>query len=274
MNNTYEIYLVSDSTGETLDRIFLALKAQFSKIEYKAHQFSFTRTKNQVLKIIDICKKKENCIILYTIVDTKLAKFLTTESFKKKIPCFGVLGDLILSFSKLLNQKATHLPSGQHVLDDEYYNRIEAIQFTMNHDDGNQINDINKSDIILLGVSRTSKTPTSVYLANKGFKTSNIPLVNNESLPNILKKNPKLTCVVGLTTEPERLIDIRKNRMKLLKEQEKTNYTNFEKISKEVEEAKKIFKKYNWPTVDVTRKSVEETAASVIKIYEISKEND
>ena len=274
MSNTYEIYLVSDSTGETLDRIFLALKAQFSKIEYKAHQFSFTRTENQILKIIDICKKKENCIILYTIVDTKLAKFLTTESFKKKIPCFGVLGDLILSFSKLLNQKATHLPSGQHVLDDEYYNRIEAIQFTMNHDDGNQINDINKSDIILLGVSRTSKTPTSVYLANKGFKTSNIPLVNKESLPNILKKNPKLTCIVGLTTEPERLIDIRKNRMSLLKEQEKTNYTNLEKISKEVEEAKKIFKKYNWPTVDVTRKSVEETAASVIKIYEISKEND
>ena len=144
----------------------------------------------------------------------------------------------------------------------------------MNHDDGNQINDINKSDIILLGVSRTSKTPTSVYLANKGFKTSNIPLVNNESLPNILKKNPKLTCVVGLTTEPERLIDIRKNRMNLLKEQETTNYTNFEKISKEVEEAKKIFKKHNWPTVDITRKSVEETAASVIKIYEISKEND
>ena len=144
----------------------------------------------------------------------------------------------------------------------------------MNHDDGNQINDINKSDIILLGVSRTSKTPTSVYLANKGFKTSNIPLVNNESLPNILKKNPKLTCVVGLTTEPERLIDIRKNRMNLLKEQEKTNYTNIEKITKEVEEAKKIFKKYNWPTVNVTRKSVEETAASVIKIYEIAKEND
>jgi hypothetical protein len=274
MSNTYEIYLVSDSTGETLDRIFLALKAQFSKIEYKAHQFSFTRTENQILKIIDICKKKKNSIILYTIVDTKLAKFLTTESYKKKIPCFGVLGDLILSFSKLLNQKATHLPSGQHVLDDEYYNRIEAIQFTMNHDDGNKINDINKSDIILLGVSRTSKTPTSVYLANKGFKTSNIPLVNNESLPNILKKNPKMTCIVGLTTEPERLIDIRKNRMSSLKEQEKTNYTNFEKISKEVEEAKKIFKKYNWPTVDVTRKSVEETAASVIKIYEISKEND
>ncbi len=144
----------------------------------------------------------------------------------------------------------------------------------MNHDDGNLIDDINKSDIILLGVSRTSKTPTSIYLANRGFKTSNIPLVNKNSLPEILKKNPKLTCVIGLTTEPDRLVDIRRNRMNSLNEKESTTYTDFEKISKEVIEAKKIFKKYNWPTVDVTRKSVEETAASIIKIYEIAKEND
>ena len=273
MNNTHEIYLISDSTGETLDRIFLALKAQFNNIQYKVHQYSFTRTENQISKIIDISKKKKNSIILYTIVDTKLAKFLTSISEKEKIPCFGVLGDLILSFSKLLNQKASHVPSGQHALNEEYYKRIEAIQFTMNHDDGNLVDDIKKSDIILLGVSRTSKTPTSIYLANRGFKTSNIPLVNQDSLPIMLKKNPKLTCVIGLTTEPERLADIRRNRMNTLKEKDTTSYTDFEKISKEVVEAKKIFKKYNWPTVDVTRKSVEETAASVIKIYEIKKEN-
>ena len=274
MNNTYEVCLVSDSTGETLDRIFLALKAQFKNTKYKIHQYSFTRTKNQILKIIDICKKKKNPIILYTIVDIKLTKFLITESEKEKIPCFGVLGDLILSFSKLFNQKASHIPSGQHVLNEEYYERIEAIKFTMNHDDGNLINDIKKSDIILLGVSRTSKTPTSIYLANRGYKTSNIPLVNQDSVPDILKTNPKLTCIVGLTTEPERLVDIRRNRINSLKEKEATSYINIEKISKEVEEAKKLFKKYNWPTVDVTRKSVEETAASVIKIYEISKNND
>ena len=274
MNNTYEICLVSDSTGETLDRIFLALKAQFKNTKYKTNQYSFTRTENQVLKIIDICKKKEKPIILYTIVDVKLAKFLATESEKEKIPCFGVLGDLILSFSKLLNQEASHIPSGQHVMNEEYYERIKAIQFTMNHDDGNLINDIKKSDIILLGVSRTSKTPTSIYLANRGYKTSNIPLVNQDSVPDILKTNPKLTCIVGLTTEPERLVDIRRNRINSLKENEATSYINIEKISKEVEEAKKLFKKYNWPTVDVTRKSVEETAASVIKIYEISKNND
>ena len=269
MSNTYQIYLISDSTGETLDRIFLALKAQFKNIEYKVHSYSFTRTENQILKILDDAKEKENSVILYTIVDNNLAKYLANVSDKKKIPCFGVLGNLILNFSKILNQKASHEPSGQHVLNEEYYDRIEAIQFTMNHDDGNLLNDIEKSDIILVGVSRTSKTPTSIYLANKGFKTSNIPLVNESSLPKKLRENPQVTCVVGLNTEPERLVDLRKNRMNSLKEIENTKYTSIGNIKKEIEEAKKTFRKYRWPSIDVTRKSVEETAASIIKIHEI-----
>ena len=269
MSNTYQIYLISDSTGETLDRIFLALKAQFLNIEYKVHSYSFTRTENQILKILEDAKKNENSIILYTIVDNSLAKYLANASEDKNIPCFGVLGNLILNFSKILNQKATHEPSGQHILNEEYYDRIEAIQFTMNHDDGNLINEVNKSDIILVGVSRTSKTPTSIYLANKGFKTSNIPLVNENSLPESLKKNPQMTCVVGLSTEPERLADLRKNRMNSLKETENIEYTDLENIKKEVLEAKKTFQKYKWPLRDVTRKSVEETAASIIKIHEI-----
>ena len=188
---------------------------------------------------------------------------------KKNIPCFGVLGNLILNFSKILNQKATHEPSGQHTLNEEYYDRIEAIQFTMNHDDGNLVNEVDKSDIILVGVSRTSKTPTSIYLANKGFKTSNIPLVNENSLPAYLKENPQMVCVVGLSTEPERLVDLRKNRMSSLRETENTRYTDLENIKKEVLNAKKTFQKYKWPLIDVTRKSVEETAASIIKIHEI-----
>ena len=273
MTNTYQIYLISDSTGETLDRIFLAIKAQFKNIEYKIHTYSFTRTENQILKILSDAEKNSNSIILYSIVDSNLAKYLANISSDKKIPCFGVLGDLILSFSKLLNQKASHQPSGQHVLDDEYYKRIEAIQFTMNHDDGNLVKEINKSDIILLGVSRTSKTPTAIYLANKGFKTSNIPLVNDNSIPKLLRENPKISCVIGLSTEPERLADIRKNRMNSLKETENKSYIDLEKIKVEVEEAKKTFKRYKWPLIDVTRKSVEETAASVIKIYEIYKQN-
>ncbi|KRO73679.1 MAG: phosphotransferase [Pelagibacteraceae bacterium BACL5 MAG-120813-bin20] len=269
MINTYQIYLISDSTGETLDRIFLALKAQFVNIEYKVHSYSFTRTQNQILKILDDAKKNNNSIILYTIVDNNLAKYLANKSDEKKIPCFGVLGNLILSFSKLLNQKASHQPSGQHALNDEYYKRIEAIQFTMNHDDGNLTNEIEKSDIILLGVSRTSKTPTSIYLANKGYKTSNIPLVNEKSIPEKLKKLPNMNCIVGLTAEPERLVDIRKNRLTNLKEIENTKYVDIDTIRYEIEEAKKTFKKYRWPVIDVTRKSVEETAASIIKIYEI-----
>ena len=274
MSNTYQIYLISDSTGETLDRVFLAIKAQFKNIEYEVKSYFFTRTENQINKIVNEAKKKKNSIILYTIVDNNLAKFLANQSDDKKIPCFGVLGNLIVSFSKLLNQEASHVTGGQHALNEEYYKRIEAIQFTMNHDDGNLINEIYKSDLILLGVSRTGKTPTSIYLANRGFKTSNIPLINENSIPNILKKKPKDQCVVGLITEAGRLVDIRKNRMNTLKETENTSYTNIEYIKKEVDDAKKTFRKYNWPTIDVTRKSVEEVAASIIKIHEIYKNND
>ena len=269
MTNTYQIFLISDSTGETLERIFLSLKAQFKNIDYKVNSYSFTRTENQIHKILDLAIKEENSIILYTIVDNNLAKFLANTCDKKQIPCFGVLGSLILNFSKLFNQKASHEPSGQHALNDEYYDRIEAIQFTMNHDDGNLLNDVEKSDIILLGVSRTSKTPTSIYLANKGFKTANIPLVNKNSIPKNLKENPQNFCIIGLTTEAERLADVRKNRISSLKDKKNQDYTNLDKIKKEVEEAKNTFKKYKWPTIDVTRKSVEETAASIIKIYEI-----
>ena len=269
MSNTYQIYLISDSTGETLDRIFLALKAQFQNIEYKVHAYSFTRTENQILKILDDAKNNKNSTILYTIVDNNLSKYLAHACDKRKIPCFSILGNLILNFSKILNQKASHEPSGQHELNEKYYERIEAIDFTINHDDGNLIDNIEQSDIILIGVSRTSKTPTSIYLANKGFKTSNIPLVNENSLPIKLKKNPKLTCVVGLNTEPERLFDIRKNRMNSLKETENKKYTSIENIKKEIDDAKKTFLKYKWPSIDVTRKSVEETAASIIKIHEI-----
>ncbi len=273
MSNIHQIYLISDSTGETLDRIFLALKAQFNNFKYKTNHYSFTRTENQIIKILEDCKKHDKSIILYTIVDDKLDKFLNTEASKNKIPCFGVLGDLINSFSKLLNQNALNVPSRQHILDDEYYKKIDAIQFTMNHDDGNALDDIEKSDIILIGVSRTSKTPTSIYLANKGYKVSNIPIVNKNSIPENIKKNKLKKCIIGLIAEPQRLAEIRKNRMSTLKETGNQKYTNLQKIQDEVNNSKNTFQKFKWPTIDVSRKSVEETAASVIKIYEISRKN-
>ena len=270
MNEKYNVYLVSDSTGETLDRIFLSLQSQFANFDYVKKEFAFIRTEQQIDKIIKECNKIENSIILYTIVETKLAKYLASQSENFSVPCFGVLGNLILNFSKLLNQKAIHKPSAQHVLDEDYYKRIEAIQFTMSHDDGKKVDDINKADVVLLGVSRTSKTPTSIYLANRGYKTVNIPLVLDQKIPEDLYSNTT-SCIVGLVADPERLSDIRRNRVAIMQDQNLKEYTDLESIKKEVEDSKKLFKKNSWPVIDVTRRSVEETAASILKIIEIKK---
>ena len=271
MNEKYNVYLVSDSTGETLDRIFLSLKSQFANFEYDKKEFAFIRTEQQIDKIIKECDQIDNAIILYTIVETKLAKYLANQSEKFSVPCFGVLGNLILSFSKLLNQKAIHKPSAQHVLDDDYYKRIEAIQFTMSHDDGKKVDDVNSADVILLGVSRTSKTPTSIYLANRGYKTVNIPLVLDQKIPENLKSNNTSCIIIGLVADPERLSDIRRNRVAIMKDQKLKDYTDLDLIKKEVEDSKKLFKKNNWPVIDVTRRSVEETAASILKIIDIKR---
>ena len=270
MNEKYNVYLVSDSTGETLDRIFLSLKSQFSGFEYDKKEYAFVRTEQQIDKIIKECNTSNNSLILYTIVETKLAKYISNQSEKNNVPCFGILGNLILSFSKLLNQKAIHKPSAQHVLDEDYYKRIEAIQFTMAHDDGKKIDDIKNADVILLGVSRTSKTPTSIYLANRGYKTINIPLVLDQQIPEDLIINKKI-CIIGLVADPDRLADIRRNRVAIMKDHKLKEYTDLSFIKKELEDSKNLFKKNNWPIIDVTRKSVEETAASILKIIEIKK---
>ena len=269
MNRIYQVYQVSDSTGETLDRIFLAIKAQFTDFECKTIHYSFTRTENQIDKIISKSKTEKNIIILYTIVDKKLAKYMAEITKKNNIPCFEVLGDLITNFSKLLNKEASRKPSGQHILDDEYYKRIEAVQFTMSHDDGKVMSDLDNSDVILVGISRTSKTPTSIYLANRGYKVANIPLVPNKDTPIQLIENSKKTHVIGLICDPMRLLDVRRNRVQSMHENRPGDYTDEKGILNELENSKKIFKKYNWPIIDVTRKSVEETAASIIKILDI-----
>jgi len=271
MNKIYQVYQVSDSTGETLDRIFLAIKAQFSNFECSTIHYSFTRTENQIDKIIEKCKKEKNIIILYTIVDEPLAKYLERGCKNNKIPCFEVLGNLISDFAKLLKQRASHKPSGQHALDEEYYNRIEAVQFTMSHDDGKIVKDLDKSDIILVGVSRTSKTPTSIYLANRGYRTANIPIIPGKNLPEEVINSSKKTCTVGLICDPARLSDVRKNRIQSMHEDRPVTYTNESKIKIELENSKNLFRKYNWPIIDVTRKSVEETAAAIIKISDIMK---
>ena len=195
---------------------------------------------NKLIKLLKNVINLENSLILYTIVETKLAKYISNQSEKNNVPCFGILGNLILSFSKLLNQKAIHKPSAQHVLDDDYYKRIEAIQFTMSHDDGKKVDDINNADVILLGVSRTSKTPTSIYLANRGYKTINIPLVLDQKITKDLTSNKK-ACIIGLIADPERLADIRRNRVAIMKDHKLKDYTDLDFIKKEVDDSKKSF---------------------------------
>jgi len=269
MNKVYQVYQVSDSTGEALDRIFLAIKAQFLDFECKTIHYSFTRTTNQIEKIIDKCKEEKNVIVLYTIIDKKLSKGLAIKCEENNIPCFEILGNIISDFSKLLKKEAIRKPGGQHVLDEEYYKRIEAVQFTMSHDDGKIISDLEKSDVVLVGISRTSKTPTSIYLANRGYKVANIPIIPNENLPEGLIESLRKTVVVGLVCDVNRLLDVRRNRIQSMHEDRPSSYINEEKILNELENSKKLFKKYNWPIIDVTRKSVEETAASIIKTLDI-----
>ena len=268
MNKEYNFFLVSDSTGETLDRIFLAIKAQFRNIKYSLHHFSFIRTGAQTAQLMNKCKKVKNPIIIYTLVEPSTSNFIINESKALNIPCFGVLDHLIPKFESLLNEKATRMPSGQHELNKEYYKKIEALQYTLAHDDGQQIESIVDADIILIGVSRTSKTPTSIYLAEKGFKTGNIPLVNHQEVPDSIFQSRAL--LIGLYIDPERLVDIRKTRMNILNDkQEDHGYANIEFIKEEVARSKKMFASKKIPTIDVTRKSVEETSAAIVKIFEI-----
>ena len=270
MNKTFNFFLVSDSTGETLDRIYLALKAQFPNNNYKIHHFAFMRTTTQTATLIEACKKSENPIILYTLVEKQTTNHIINECKSYNIPCFGLLDYLIPQFEKIFKQKPTLKPSGQHKLDKEYYQKIEAMQFTLQHDDGQRLETAVNADIIILGVSRTSKTPTSIYLGERGFKVSNIPLVLHQKLPEGIFKSKATK--VGLIIDPTRLSDVRKTRISILNDKQSSNYVNMDIIQKEIDESKKMFIANKIPSIDVTRKSVEETAASIIKIVEIEKE--
>ena len=270
MNKTFNFFLVSDSTGETLDRIYLALKAQFPDNNYKIHHFAFMRTTTQTATLIEACKKAENPIILYTLVEKQTTNHIINECKTFNIPCFGLLDYLIPEFEKIFNQKATLKPSGQHQLNKEYYKKIEAMQFTLQHDDGQRLDTAVDADIIIFGVSRTSKTPTSIYLGERGYKVSNIPLVLHQTLPENIYKSKAVK--VGLTIDPKRLSDVRKTRITILNDKKSSTYADMSNIEKEIDEAKKLFNSKKIPMIDVTRKSVEESAASIIKIFEIEKQ--
>ncbi len=259
------LHLVSDSTGETLQSIAKAALVQFEAADPAEHVWSMTRTIRQLDDILDSIHKNPG-LVLFTLVNKEMRQTLEKGCRKLKVPCVSILDPVMASLSQYLGQESRGLPGRQHMLDQEYFARIDALNYTMAHDDGQMPDGLEDADIVLVGVSRTSKTPTSFYLSHRGVKTANIPIVVGCPMPPQLFELKK-PFVVGLTTSPDRLSQIRKNRLLSLKETNETDYVDLDQIKEEVLQARKLCTKHGWPIIDVTRRSVEETAAQIITLY-------
>ncbi len=261
----FHLYLVSDSTGETLIAVSRAAAAQYASMSAIEHIYPLVRTPQQLDKILNELESAPG-IVLYTLVDHDLAHRLETACQESGCPCLSILDPVLNMFQAYLGTTSSLRPGAQHVLDADYFKRIDALNYTMMHDDGQMTDDMELADIVLVGISRTSKTPTSIYLANRGFKTGNIPLVPGISVPPQLErlKNP---LVVGLVASPERIGQIRQNRLLALNADEDSPYIDRTAIAEELAFSRKLCLRNNWPMIDVTRRSIEETAAAVIDLY-------
>jgi regulator of PEP synthase PpsR (kinase-PPPase family) len=261
------IHLVSDATGETLKSVAKAALVQFQKSqeEVETHTWALVRKPLQMERVVEAIAAMGG-LVLFTIVDQELREILIKGCAKAKLPIVPVLDPVIMAFGKYLGEKAVNLPGRQHELDAEYFHRIDAMHFTIAHDDGQHLEDLEKADIVLVGVSRTSKTPTSIYLANRGLKTANVPIVPSLSIPAEVEllKQP---LVVGLTTSPDRLVSIRKNRLISMNQTTETDYVDDDRVREELAMARKLCAKHNWPIIDVTRRSIEETAAAILNLH-------
>ncbi|WP_135081288.1 pyruvate, water dikinase regulatory protein [Terasakiella sp. SH-1] len=264
--NNYHIHLVSDSTGETIETLTRACIAQFEGISVTENVWTLVRTSGQVSKILNAIKQRPG-VVIFTMVDRGLRTQLEKGCESLGVPCIAVLDPIMSAFKDHFCAEASFKPGRQHEMDQNYFNRIEAMHFALAHDDGQSTHEIHKADIILLGVSRTSKTPTSVYLANKGLKVANIPIVPQCPLPTNLT-DPKFSgcLIVGLTKDPRRLVQVRKNRLSMLNETAITDYVDLETVVEEVQFARKLCNRNFWPMIDVTRKSIEETATAVLNL--------
>ncbi len=257
------LHLVSDSTGGTLNSLLNACLAQFEGIEANEHLWNLIRNERQLQKVIEGIKENPGPVLL-TMVDEEMAKKLKKECRKLKVPITPILQPVIEGLSEYLGIESQAVPGLQHVLDEEYFARMDAMDFTLNHDDGQKTSEtLTQADVILVGVSRTSKTPTSIYLANRGIKTANVPMVPNIDLPDAVYNLTK-PLFIGLTASPDRLVEIRKNRLAQLGETKLTDYLDINKVEEEVRDARKLYSKMKWPVIDVTRRSVEETSAEIL----------
>lgn len=265
MVDTFHVHLVSDSTGETVILVARASLVQFEQIDPQEHHWTMIRSPNQVEGVLKGISEYPGFVI-FTLVNIENRKILEEGCRRLQLPCIPVLDPVVAGLGTYLGAEIHARPGGQHVLDEDYYNRIEAMQFALSHDDGQSTWDINDADVVLLGVSRTSKTPTSFYLANRGIKTANIPLVPGCPIPEeIFLANHPL--IVGLTQDPKRLVEIRRQRLRMIDQDENTDYVDLEMVTKEINDARRLFGKHGWAMLNISRKSIEETAATVLKMF-------
>jgi regulator of PEP synthase PpsR (kinase-PPPase family) len=264
MADPFHLHLLSDSTGETLELIAKACLAQFDHVEALQHLWPMVRSEGHLDRVLDDIERRPG-LVLYTLVNSNIRRELEQKTRRRGIHAVSVLDPVVHALSALLGQEAKGRPGRQHALDAAYFARVDAIQFTIAHDDGIGCENWEEADIILAGVSRTSKTPTSIYLANRGYKVSNVPLVPEAPPPAILfsLRHP---LIVGLTTNPDRLIQIRRNRLLSLNQAPETDYVDREAVNAELAFARRIFADNGWPVIDVTRRSIEETAFAIVKL--------
>ena len=266
MNQPYHIHLISDSTGETVSSLMRSVMAQFEKVETQEHVISLIRTKGQMERAIEGIKEHPG-IVLYTIMDDDMQAMLKKACKELNVPCVNVLSRVMRELTNFFGVEAAGNIGRQYELDDDYFSRVDAINYTLAHDDGQLTDDLHEADIVLVGVSRTSKTPTCVYLSYRGLYAANIPFVKGVPLPENLFEL-KNTFIMGLVISPDRLVQIRKSRLLSLHEQRETSYVDIDFVKEEVLEAKRLFTKNGWPFIDVTRKSVEETCALIMQKYQ------
>lgn len=260
----FHLHLVSDSTGETVSSVARAALAQFDALDPEEHIWSLVRTRSQLEKVIAGIEEKPGAV-LYTIADDGLSRQLEEACRNMKIPVMPIIREVVSMFTSWLGEKVHAEPGKQHRLDQEYFSRVDAINYALAHDDGQSHWDIEDADVVLIGVSRTSKSPTCMYLAFRGYKAANVPFVPGVPMPETIEQLKK-PLLVGLTVGVERLSDIRKVRLASMKAEDNTTYVDQESISAEITEARKYFSRLRCPVVDVTRRSVEETAAYIITL--------
>ena len=262
---TFHLHLVSDATGETVTSVARACMVQFEGVTAVQHNWWLVRSQGQVERVIAGVEENPG-IVLFTLVDAGVRGVLEEACRHLKIPCIPVLDPVMATLRGYLQVEMQATPGRQYQLDAEYFARIDAMQYTLAHDDGQLLDDLETADIVLIGVSRTSKTPTCMYLANRGYKCANYPLVPGISLPPQLEvlKRP---LVVGLTKDPKSLSDIRRARLRLLNQEEESAYAQFETVREEVQAARRLFTRHGWPVVDVTRRSIEEASATIIQLH-------